>query len=51
VTYDVIIRDGLWFDGTGNAPRTRNARHSRWRWWPRVAGPSDGPLDETGAPR
>ena len=23
VTYDVIIRDGLWFDGTGNAPQTR----------------------------
>ncbi len=23
VTYDVIIRDGLWFDGTGSAPQTR----------------------------
>ena len=23
MTYDVIIRDGLWFDGTGNAPHTR----------------------------
>ena len=23
MTYDVIIRDGLWFDGTGNAPQTR----------------------------
>ena len=24
MTYDVIIRDGLWFDGTGNAPQTRS---------------------------
>ena len=23
MTYDVIIRDGLWFDGTGSAPQTR----------------------------
>jgi N-acyl-D-aspartate/D-glutamate deacylase len=23
VTYDVIVRDGLWFDGTGSAPQTR----------------------------
>lgn len=23
MTYDVIIRDGLWFDGTGAAPQTR----------------------------
>ena len=23
MTYDVIIRDGLWFDGTGSAPHTR----------------------------
>jgi N-acyl-D-aspartate/D-glutamate deacylase len=46
VTYDVIIRDGLWFDGTGNAPRTRSL------------GIRDGvlatvsalPLDETGCP-
>ena len=23
MTYDVIVRDGLWFDGTGSAPQTR----------------------------
>ena len=23
MSYDVIIRDGLWFDGTGSAPQTR----------------------------
>ena len=23
MAYDVIIRDGLWFDGTGSAPQTR----------------------------
>ncbi len=23
MTYDVIIRDGLWFDGTGSAPQIR----------------------------
>ena len=23
MSYDIIIRDGLWFDGTGNAPQTR----------------------------
>ena len=23
MAYDVIIREGLWFDGTGGAPRTR----------------------------
>ena len=23
MTYDVIIRDGLWFDGAGSAPQTR----------------------------
>jgi N-acyl-D-aspartate/D-glutamate deacylase len=46
VTYDVIIRDGLWFDGTGSAPQTR------------TLGIRDGvvcdisatPLDETGCP-
>ncbi len=46
VSYDVIIRDGLWFDGTGSAPQTR------------TLGIRDGvittvatePLDETGCP-
>ena len=23
MSYDVIIRDGLWFDGTGSTPQTR----------------------------
>src|SRR3984893_1947055 len=44
VSYDVIIRDGLWFDGTGSTPQTR------------TLGIRDGvvctaystPLDETG---
>jgi len=49
VTYDVIIRDGLWFDGTGNAPRTRTLG-IRDGVVAAVAGPSDGPLDETGCP-
>src|SRR5246127_1947200 len=47
VTYDVIIRDGLWFDGTGSAPRTRTLG-IRDGVVAAVAGPSDGPLDETG---
>lgn len=46
MTYDVIIRDGLWFDGTGDPPQTR------------TLGIRDGivsvvsaePLDETGCP-
>src|SRR5258708_40260120 len=46
VSYDVIIRDGLWFDGTGSTPLTR------------TLGIRDGvvhtvsstPLDETGCP-
>ncbi|WP_156749502.1 amidohydrolase family protein, partial [Mycobacterium sp. E1747] len=46
VAYDVIIRDGLWFDGTGRAPqaRTLGIRDGV------VATVSDGPLDETGCP-
>ena len=47
MSYDVIIRDGLWFDGTGSTPQTR------------TLGIRDGvvctvsaglPLDETGCP-
>ena len=46
MTYDVIIRDGSWFDGTGSAPQTR------------TLGIRDGvvcevsavPLDEAGCP-
>jgi N-acyl-D-aspartate/D-glutamate deacylase len=46
MTYDVIIRNGLWFDGTGRAPavRTLGVRDGR------VAEVSAHPLDETGCP-
>ncbi|WP_117389090.1 N-acyl-D-amino-acid deacylase family protein [Mycobacterium marinum] len=44
VTYDVIIRDGLWFDGTGSAPQTRTLGIRDGM----VATVSAGPLDETG---
>jgi N-acyl-D-aspartate/D-glutamate deacylase len=46
VTYDVIIRDGLWFDGTGSAPqiRTLGIRDGV------VSDVSAGRLDETGCP-
>jgi len=46
VTYDVIIRDGLWFDGTGNAPRTRSLGIRDGV----LATVSARPLDETGCP-
>ncbi|MEY8017229.1 N-acyl-D-amino-acid deacylase family protein [Mycobacterium servetii] len=49
VTYDVIIRDGLWFDGTGRPPRTRTLG-IRDGLVVAVVGPADGPLDETGCP-
>jgi N-acyl-D-aspartate/D-glutamate deacylase len=46
MTYDVIIRNGLWFDGTGDAPqiRTLGIRDGI------VAAVSTRPLDETGCP-
>lgn len=46
MTYDVIVRDGLWFDGTGNPPqvRTLGIRDGV------VATVSPEPLDETGCP-
>ena len=46
MTYDVIIRDGLWFDGTGNAPRTRSLGIRDGV----LATVSARPLDETGCP-
>jgi N-acyl-D-aspartate/D-glutamate deacylase len=46
VTYDVIIRDGLWFDGTGSAPRIRTLGIRDGV----VAAVSASPLDETGCP-
>ncbi|WP_343599312.1 amidohydrolase family protein [Mycobacterium sp.] len=46
MTYDVILRDGLWFDGTGAPPqvRTLGIRDGV------VSAVSAGPLDETGSP-
>ncbi|MDT5260664.1 MAG: hypothetical protein QOD10_5744 [Mycobacterium sp.] len=49
MAYDVIIRDGLWFDGTGSAPQTRTLG-IRDGVVTTVADPSHGPLDETGCP-
>lgn len=49
MTYDVIIRDGLWFDGTGSAPRIRTLG-IRDGIVVTVADPSDGSLDEIGCP-
>ncbi len=46
MTYDVIIRDGLWFDGTGAAAQTRTLGIRNGV----VATVADGPLDETGCP-
>lgn len=44
--YDVIIRDGLWFDGTGRPPLTRSLGIKDGL----VAEVSAAPLDETGCP-
>jgi N-acyl-D-aspartate/D-glutamate deacylase len=46
VTYDVIVRDGLWFDGTGASPqvRTLGIRNGI------VTVVAAEPLDETGCP-
>ena len=44
--YDVIIRDGLWFDGTGSEPQTRTLGIRDGV----VATVSADPLDETGCP-
>lgn len=49
MTYDVIIRDGLWFDGTGNSPQTRTLG-IRDSVVATVASALEGPLDETGCP-
>ncbi len=46
MTYDVIIRNGLWFDGTGAAPRTRTLGIRDGV----VSTVSAEPLDETGCP-
>ena len=44
MTYDVIIRNGLWFDGTGTVPQVRTLGIRGGI----VAEVSAGPLDETG---
>jgi len=46
MSYDVIIRDGLWFDGTGEAPLTRTLGIRDGV----LATVSARPLDETGCP-
>jgi N-acyl-D-aspartate/D-glutamate deacylase len=46
MTYDVIIRKGLWFDGTGAPPRTRNLGIRDGV----LSAVSADPLDETGCP-
>ncbi|MGL5443338.1 MAG: amidohydrolase family protein, partial [[Mycobacterium] stephanolepidis] len=44
--YDLIIRDGLWFDGTNSEPRRANLGIKEGR----VATVSTTPLDETDCP-
>jgi N-acyl-D-aspartate/D-glutamate deacylase len=46
MTYDVIIRDGLWFDGTLSAPQSRTLGIRDGM----VCAVSTEPLDETGCP-
>ena len=46
MSYDVIIRDGLWFDGTGSTPQTRTLGIRDGV----VSTVSSTPLDETGCP-
>ena len=46
MTYDVIVRNGLWFDGTGASPQTRTLGIRDGI----VAAVSTEPLDETGCP-
>jgi N-acyl-D-aspartate/D-glutamate deacylase len=45
MTFDVIVRDGLWFDGTGAAPQPRHLGIKDGR----VQVVSVEPLDETGS--
>ncbi len=46
MTYDVIVRNGLWFDGTGASPQTRTLGIRNGV----VTAVSTEPLDETGCP-
>ncbi|MGW0174905.1 N-acyl-D-amino-acid deacylase family protein [Rhodococcus sp. NPDC003322] len=47
MTYDVIIKNGLWFDGTGARPETRNLGIRDGR----VAAVTDAALDEADCPQ
>lgn len=46
MSFDLIVRDGLWFDGTGTTPTVANLGIRDGR----VATVSAEPLDETGCP-
>ncbi|MBV9723265.1 MAG: amidohydrolase family protein [Mycobacterium sp.] len=50
VTYDVIIRDGLWFDGSGSPPQIRTLGIRDGLVTRIVSEPATGPLDETSCP-
>jgi N-acyl-D-aspartate/D-glutamate deacylase len=50
MTYDVIIRNGLWFDGTGSAPQVRTLGIRDGIVSRVVSEASAEPLDEAGCP-
>ena len=50
MTYDVIIRGGLWFDGRGNPPQTRTLGIRDGVVACIASESADGPLDEAGCP-
>ncbi|MDT5203565.1 MAG: hypothetical protein QOD34_201 [Mycobacterium sp.] len=50
MSYDVIIRDGLWFDGTGSTPQTRTLGIRDGVVAAIVSGADSDRLDETGCP-
>jgi N-acyl-D-aspartate/D-glutamate deacylase len=50
MTYDVIVRNGLWFDGTGAAPQVRTLGIRDGIVASIVSEASGSPLDETGCP-
>jgi N-acyl-D-aspartate/D-glutamate deacylase len=51
MSYDVIIRNGLWFDGTGRAPRVATLGIRDGVVARIVSDPSAGALDETNCPQ
>jgi N-acyl-D-aspartate/D-glutamate deacylase len=50
MNYDVIVRNGLWFDGTGAAPQLRTLGIRDGIVARIVSDGSSEPLDETGCP-